>query len=456
MSALSVIAAAAEAPDADALCVQGDVLRFGELAERVGEAQPRLSPTAGPCVVLTPRLDLESVCAMLACLEFGLPMLLLHPRFTAAERERAVAEVAKAWVEGPRFEGAGRHASSTLAVVFTSGSGAAPRAAVLSRGAFRAAAQASAANLGWEAKDRWLLSMPPAHVGGLSILVRCLLARRAMVLADSTAFDPAGLARQLARDDVTLLSLVPSMLRRLLDHDAGWSPPSCLRAVLVGGAAMPVELRARAAARGVPLLTTYGMTETCAQVATQTYASRGRVREGVGPALPGVCVRTRGGQIEVSGPSLMDGYVGLSVEQQPFSEDGWLRTGDLGRIDGDGWLHVEGRADDLIISGGENVSPREVEEALLSLPGVRAAVVFGRPDEQWGQRVCAALVLAAPPPELGALWPPLRAKLATHKLPRHVAVLDALPFTAKGEVDRSLSARSATEAGLEPWPSSSP
>jgi len=453
VSALSIVAAAAEAPDADALCVAGDVLCFAELAERV-EAMPQLSPTAGPCVVLTPRLDLESVCAVLACLERGLPMLLVHPRFTAPERERALTEVTKAWAGRPAFGGSGRDASSTLAVVFTSGTSAAPRAAVLSRGAFQAAAQASAANLSWEARDRWLLSMPPAHVGGLSILIRCLFARRAVVLADSERFDPAGCARQLERDGVTLLSLVPTMLRRLLDHDAGWSPPASLRAVLVGGAASSEELRVRAVERGLPILTTYGMTETCAQLATQSYASRGRVREGVGPALPGVRLRTRAGRIEVSGPSLMDGYLGVSA--QPFTEDGWLRTGDLGRIDGEGWLHVEGRADDVIISGGENVSPREVEQALLALPGVRAAAVFGRADERWGERVCAALVLAAPQPDLGSLWPLLRDKLAAHKLPRHVVVPDALPSTAKGDVDRSRSARLATEAGLEPWPSSSP
>jgi len=465
MSALSIVAAAEEAPDADALVVEGATLSFPEVAERVLALGASLPPAEeGASVALTPRLEASSLCAMLACIERGLPMLLLPSRFTAPERARALAQVSDAWGSPPRVweeltrastSGPGQ-ASSTLALVLTSGTTGTPRVASLSRAAFLSAAHASEANLGWQRDDRWLLTMPPAHVGGLSILVRCLMARRAVVLADSPQFDPAQLAHQLERDRVTLLSLVPTMLRRLLDHDPRWRPPSALRAVLVGGAAFPPELAREARERGLPTLATYGMTETCAQLATQPYARRGLAEVGVGPALPGLSLRVRDGRIEASGPTLMDGYLGVSDHEQPFTDDGWLRTGDLGQLDGAGWLQVLGRADDLILSGGENVAPREVEAALLTLPGVRDACVFGQADSEWGQRVCAALVLDATAAPLATLLSGLRATLAGHKLPRGVALLDALPSSAKGGVDRPRVARLALAVGLHPWLPESP
>lgn len=455
-------AAALEEPGRDALIVAGRALSYAKLAERVvatAEGLHGLEP--GDVLALTPRLALPSLLRIWACLERHVPMLLLHPRLTSLERQRAVDYATEALGRAPREwpADAARATGATssepahvLAYVFTSGTTGAPRAVTLSRGALQAAARASAEHLGWREDDRWLLSLTPAHVGGLSILIRALAGRRALVLADDASFEPELFARQLERDRVTLLSLVPTMLRRLLDHDPEWRPPSSLRAVLLGGAAAPQSLRCAAHERGLPIMTTYGMTETCAQVVTQAYARRGEVDAGVGQPLSGVQLRVRDGHVEVHTDAMMDGYLGVFDAGQPFTEDGWLRTADAGRLRADGTLEIHGRVDDVIVSGGENVSPWEVEAALLSIPGVLRAVVFGQPDDEWGECVCAAVVFAADGPDLARLAVGLRERLAAHKLPRWVASLEDLPPAPKGGVDRRSAAKAAIESGLSPMP----
>ena len=292
---------------------------------------------------------------------------------------------------------------------------------MLSSAAFAAAARASAENLGWRADDSWHLALAPAHVGGLSILVRCLAARRAVVLGDLAG--------------ATLASMVPTQLHRLVA--AGVAPPPSLRAVLVGGAPTPPALLARSRAAAWPVLTTYGLTETCGQVATQRPGARG---PGAHP-LPGASVRIApAGTIQVTGPMLMSGYLG---QPAPFTDDGWLDTGDLGRLDDEGNLHVLARRTDLIVSGGENVYPAEVEAALLEIPGVAGACVFGVADELWGQVVCAALVCAGPGPDDAELRAHLAARLAGFKRPRRIARLDALTVGGSGKLDRAATAARA-------------
>jgi len=259
----------------------------------------------------------------------------------------------------------------------------------------------------------------------LSLIVRALLARRAVVLGELA---------DAARDGVTLLSLVPAQVARLLDD--GWAPPAQVRAILVGGAAASPALLARAADRGWPVLTTYGLTEACSQVATQ---APGTVNRGqLGSGRPLVPLRIVDGEIQLRGATLLDRFVDAPA---PFDAERWLPTGDRGFLDDAGNLHVLGRRDDVIITGGENVDPLEVEQALEAHPAIAAACVVGAPEETWGQLVVAILVARGAPPSDVEVAAHLETRLARWKRPRRVVWVAELPRTGSGKVDRAAARR---------------
>lgn len=462
----SVQAAASEAPSSPAFVDGGRVRSWGEVAAEVagvGEEIRRrgLAADAVPGVALVGETDLDTIVVLLALFELGIAPVVLHPRWTEVERRRLLAELG----DPPRIDAAELRAAvrgraqlprmpaidpeRALAIVATSGSTGRPKGVVLSRRAFAAAAAASAANLGWRDDDRWLLTLPLAHVGGLSILTRGLAARRPVVLA-GPRLPAEDLVEVATRERVTLLSLVPTQLRRLLA--AGLAPPPSLRAVLLGGAAAPPDLLAAGADAGWPLLTTYGLTEACSQVATQPYGTVQRGELGCGPPVAGMAVRIAAdGGIEVRGPSLMSGYV--PADGRPPTVDGWLATGDLGELDAAGNLHVHGRRDDVLVSGGENVHPLEVEAVLEGHPAIAEACVFGVADREWGQRVTAALAAHGERPSDGDLRAWLEARLAAFKRPRRVVWLDTLAHTASGKLDRGATIALAL-ARLDPDPRS--
>jgi O-succinylbenzoic acid--CoA ligase len=298
----------------------------------------------------------------------------------------------------------------------------------LSRAAFLASAEASEKNLGWREDDAWLLAMPVCHVGGLSILTRSLAARRTVVVHERFDADATLAAIEAG---VTLVSVVPTMLKRLLEADAH-GVLARTRAVLVGGAACPPALLAECASRGVLALTTYGLTEACSQVTTQPLRDAARVEPGCGVALGGTEVEIKDGRIHVRGPTMMDGYVG----EAPLAPGAWFDTGDLGELDDAGRLHVHARRVDLVVTGGENVYPSEVEAALESCPGVRRALVFGVADAEWGELVACAIerdpARGAPEPEI---YTSMTRVLASYKRPRRVCFVDALP-TLGEKLDR--------------------
>lgn len=436
-AALSIAAAARDAPDAPALDAGGEILSFSELAartrvriEELGNARSDALP-----VPLAGAASIDALVTLYALLEMQRPALLLHPRLTAPERAALEATAARS---GPLPH------PDAAAVIFTSGTTGTPRGAVLTRGALEAAAAASAANLGWRPDDRWLLCMPIAHVGGLSVVTRCLIARRCVVLMPK--FDAQQLPATIEQRRVTIASLVPTMLARALDADPGWRAPMHLRAILVGGAAMPPSLLRRAIARGFPLLPSYGLTESCAQIVAAPYAARHDPADcGSGLPLQGVELRIADGRIEIRGPMLMAGY----WDEPARAPDAWFDTGDLGELDARGFLHVHARRTDLIVTGGENVYPAEVERALEALPGIRAAGVFGIASDEWGQEVAAALV-AAPPPADEDLAARIAGCLAAHKRPRHVCYVAELPHTTGGKLDRAGLSRLASS--LRPLP----
>jgi O-succinylbenzoic acid--CoA ligase len=416
---------------------------FAELAVHTGAvvrawerycAARDLDPTRAP-YYLVAEPGLGTIAAIYAAFEIGATCVLLHHRATPAEHAAQIALC-------PELD-RGAHPQDGRMVLFTSGSSGRPKGVVLSHAAFAAGAVASASNLGWRDGDRWLCCLPLAHVGGLSILMRCLAARRTAVLDLTVPFDPARVAACIELERITLVSLVPTMLARLLD--AGWTPPARLRAVLLGGAAVSPALLARAGERGVPVLASYGMTETCAQVATQRLGTPPDLTGRIGPPLPGAELRIRDGRIQVRGAMLFERYLGAPT---PIDDDGWFDTGDCGALDHDGALRVLGRADDTIITGGENVHPDEIEPALTAHPAIAAACVFGVADDTWGQIIAAAVLCReqqAPEALAEDLADFLAARLPAHKRPRRLAVLAALATGSSEKLDRQLVAQAAAE-----------
>ncbi len=413
MTELSILEAARTAPERLAIETASRSLTFAACAAAVAAGPP-----PPPAIIATPSID--TVLAVHAALAARRPIALLHHRLTAGEaaRQRALVEHA----ELP---------PDAAVVLFTSGSTGPARGVVLSRAALVAAAGASAHHLGWRDTDRWLLALSLAHAGGLSIVIRCLAARRPIVLCDGD-FDRDVVAQRLER--CTLASLVPTQLSALLD-DPAWRPPAGLRAVLLGGAAAPPALLERAAQRGVAFLTTYGMTESLGQLATAPADRAGDPRAPLVP-LAGVAVQA-GSQlapapIVVRAPMLATCYLDGAPIAPAFT------TADLGFFDGDA-LHVTGRCDDVIITGGENVHPSAIEAVLAATPGVRAACAFGVADQRWGQLVGAALVIDGgfDPRAAATRW---HDALPAHARPRRLAICAGLPTLPSGKVDRRAAA----------------
>jgi O-succinylbenzoic acid--CoA ligase len=360
--------------------------------------------------------------------EAGVVLLPLDHRLPRAQAE-ALARRARPTVvlapDGAR-RGGGLPAEPDVAlIVHTSGTGGLPKLARFTRSAIHAAVTSSALALRAAAGDPWLCCLPPAHVGGLLVLLRSVLLGSPVEV--HPAFDPAAVA---AERDVAFTSLVPTMLLRLLDANADLSS---YRALLVGGAHLWPELRERAELAGMRVIETYGLTESCGGVVYD------------GMPLPGTEVRIDAdGGILLRGPTTMLGYhLDPEATAEAFTADGWLVTNDAGELDHHGRLRVVGRTDDLINSGGEKVWPQEVETVLRRHPAVLEVAVAGRPDPEWGQRVVAWVVPSDPsdPPSLDDLRRLADAELSRHKAPRELVLVDELPDTFSGKVRRAWLSR---------------
>jgi len=308
-------------------------------------------------------------------------------------------------------------------VLRTSGSTGAAKDVLLSRSALAASAAATDARLG--GPGQWLLDLPPTHVAGLQVLVRSLVAGTVPVVA--AEHDSFAAAVAALDDDRCYTALVPTQLHRL----AAAGDLAALRrfdAVLVGGAAVRPDLIRRCANAGVRLVRTYGLTETCG----------GCVYDG--HPLDGVGIRIRAsGRIEIAGPVLFDGYAGAPDLTAQVLRDGWLLTSDLGELDHDGRLVVLGRSDDVVVSGGVNVSLPAVTAVLQALPGLADAAAVGVPDPEWGSRVVACLVMAPgeSTPSLAAVRDAVGATLPRSWAPRAVVEAQALPLLPSGKLDRA-------------------
>lgn len=454
---------------------------YGELRLAISAILERLRAGGirkGERVALVAAGSPEVIATILALVSIGATIIPIHPRLSdveagvvlgvaRAERRLSAEDLlaARALLDDVKRRpmlgaapspggraGAPSGERAPLAIVCTSGTTGRPKGAVLSMRAFVESARASALSLGWRDDDRWLLCMPLAHVGGLSIVTRCVSARRTIVVLPR--FDATAVLTSIAEHRVTLLSVVPTMLRALLDADTSGTLARP-RAVLTGGAAASERLLDECVDRRVRALTTYGLTEACSQVTTQPPRDPAIRKRGSGAPLSGFEVRIAGehgaplpagttGRILVRGPAMFDGYVagrGIDPARDP---EGFFDTGDIGEIDREGHLHVFVRRTDLVVTGGENVYPAEVEEVLERCPGVRRALVFGVPDERWGQVVAAAIELELSAGGdaldlndlLRAIGQALESRLAPHKRPRRFAFVAELPLTPSGKVDR--------------------
>jgi o-succinylbenzoate---CoA ligase len=337
--------------------------------------------------------------------------------------------------------------AATQAIIYTSGTTGQPKGAIITFGMQWWNATGSALNLGHDPSDRWLAVLPFFHIGGLTILWRSVILGIGVVVHER--FDAAAVNRSLWEDEVTIISVVAVMAQRMLDDlgDGAW--PQRLRCLLLGGGPAPLPLLQACAARHVPVVQTYGMTESCSQAATLAPADALRKLGSAGrPLLP---VRLRivtesgddaapgeAGEIWLAGPTITPGYFNRPDATARAFRDGWFATGDLGMLDSEGFLTVLDRRADLIVSGGENIYPAEIEAALLAHPAVAEAGVTGVPDATWGQVPIAFVHLRGEAivtsDDLLAF---LTERLARYKLPRAIVVVpDPLPRNAAGKLLR--------------------
>jgi len=417
--------AAARHPDRVALEHGERKLSYAELSALALEGAGALQAAGvrgGDRVALEIEDRIDFVVALHACLLIGAPAMPIDLRLSEAERavrsSGAVTVMRGAPAQGTAvpWPAATPPDDAVATVMHTSGTTSSPKRVELSYGNWLANALGSAVALGLDPAERWLCPMPLTHVGGLSIPIRSAIYASTAVLHER--FDTGAVLAALMDpgERLTIVSLVPTMLARLLD--AGLREPPTLRWALLGGGPIAPALLERAAEAGVPVAPTYGMTEACSQIATH------------GWPLHGV-------ELRLSGPEREVLVRGANVAAGALAEDGWLHTGDLGALDDRGRLRITGRKADTIVTGGENVAPAEVEAVLLEHPAVGDAGVFGRPDPEWGEALVAAVVLRD---GLGVEAEALRAfcaeRLASFKVPKAVQFTERLPRTESGKLLR--------------------
>ena len=443
---------AANTPHRIALVAEGKQWTWSELdveADRAARRLAGLGVRKGDYVATLLKAGFNAALLPHATLRLGATLVPLNTRLSTSEinwqiddigpsivirDDTALSEASEEDVDCRRV-----HASdSVLAVIYTSGTTGRPKGAMLTVGNFWWSAVGSALNLGMIPRDRWLACLPLFHVGGLSILVRSAIYGITAVVHDG--FDAAKVNAEIDKGDVSIVSVVALMLERMLDSRPDKPYPPDLRCILLGGGPAPRMLLERCASLQIPVVQTYGLTETCSQVATISPDDAIRKLGSAGkPLYPNELRISDSGEILVRGPVVMAGYAGLPAETEAALADGWLHTGDAGSIDDDGFLYILDRRDDLIITGGENVYPAEVEAVLSSHPSVAEAGVIGANDSSWGQRVVAIVRLkdSAHQDEM-SLTAHCAERLGSFKIPREFHfTATALPRTAAGKLRRS-------------------
>jgi o-succinylbenzoate---CoA ligase len=423
-------------PDRTALIAGGIELSYGELEAEATRAARRLAARGvrpGATVAMMRPPDPDYVIVLHALMKLGAVAYPLNPGLAPEEVEAELGRAKPALVLG-----ADDHLTMTEADlpllgehdldavqcrILTSGTASHPRPIGLTYGNHLWSAVGSAFNLGVDPGDRWLCCLPLYHVGGLEIVLRSVIYGTGAIVHDG--FDMARVKDSLERQGVTLVSLVTTQLTRLLEAGVDLSGP---RAILVGGGPVPLEVLEEAIGRGARVVQTYGLTEAASQVTTLAPQDARRKLGSAGRPLLTTHLRIQDGEILVQGPVVAPGCA---------DEDGWLHTGDLGRIDEEGFLYVEDRLGDVIVSGGENVLPAEVEKVLLRHPDVADVAAVGRADAEW-QEAVAAVVVLRDGATTGAdeLRRHCSASLASYKVPKRFEFVAELPRTPSGKLLR--------------------
>jgi O-succinylbenzoic acid--CoA ligase len=427
---------AATCPDRPALIAGGHEVAYDELEFEASRAARRLAARGvrrGSTVAIELPAGLEYVIALHALMKLGAVAYPLSTRLAPRERAAELERAGPALVISGKDDGGmteadlpllGEHDLDALCCrILTSGTSGRPRPVGLTYGNHLWSAVGSAFNLGVEPTDRWLCCLPMFHVSGFSIVVRSVIYGTTAVVQDG--FDTQRVAASLEGEGITLLSVVATQLVRLLEADVDLLP---LRTVLVGGGPVPEDVLEEAIGRGATVVQTYGMTEAASQVTTLAPGDARRKLGSAGRPLLTTHLRIHEGEILVQGPTVAPG-----VED----EDGWLHTGDLGRIDDEGFLYVTGRLGDTIVTGGENVIPAEVEEVLMRHDDVADAAAVGRADAEWQEAVAAVVVLRDGATEdAEELRRHCARSLADFKVPKRFEFVAELPRSESGKLLR--------------------
>jgi O-succinylbenzoic acid--CoA ligase len=422
-------------PERTALIAGELQLSYAELEREATAAARRLAARGarrGATVALDLKPGLEYLVLLHALMKLGAVAYPLNTELPASERraeaQRAGAMVARGLGDIGLTEAdlplLGEHDLDRLHCrILTSGTSGESRLVGLTYGNHLWSAVGSGFNLGVDPNDRWLCCLPLYHVSGISIVMRSVIYGTGAVVHDG--FDADRIAESLELDGVTLVSLVTTQLVRLLAAGVDLSRP---RAILVGGGPIPLELLEEATGRGATVVQTYGLTEAASQVTTLAPGEARRKLGSAGRPLLTTHLRIDEDEILVQGPTVAPGCA---------DEDGWLHTGDLGRIDDEGFLYVTDRLGDVIVSGGENVLPAEVEEVLLRHPDVADAAAVGRSDPEWQESVTAVVVRrSGAKVSADELRRHCASELAGYKVPKQVEFVAALPRTDSGKLVR--------------------
>ena len=453
-------------PEALAVCVEEARVEYAQLHRFAGELAQYLGAQGvgkGDVVVLFSSSSWLITLALYACSKLGTILFPLNPDMPHRERDLLSRQAGADFIV--RHEGGellfdfrldeleikttgrqrlGEKKQTDIALIIaTSGSSGDPKGVMLSNQALIAAALSANSRLNYGAGDCWLNCLPPYHIGGLSIVFRTTVAGASVLLHQG--FDAQRVWWDLNAQPVTHISLVPAMLAGLLDASHA-EPPESLRVVLVGGAALNPKLARRALDAGWPLWVTYGMSETASQLATGRLNRMEAMEETGGfaaPLLKGMqcdAVDESGrpvatvGRLRVRGKGLMSGYANPEKSVgNGLDDNGWFLTGDLGTVDENGCVQVVGRADEVIVSGGENIHPQSVERLLLECDGIDAVCVIGRDDPVWGQVLCAVYSGRMDEAQVER-W--CRERLAGIFRPRQFRRLLQLPRLVGGKLDR--------------------
>lgn len=324
-------------------------------------------------------------------------------------------------------------------MMFTSGTTGFPKAVIHTYGNHFWSAAGSLLNLKHYDDDKWLLPLPIFHVGGFSILMRSVIYGMSVFLIKK--YEAEKVFHIIKQNKITIASFVTVMLQDFVDYLEKESYPKQLRTILLGGGAIPTPLLGKVRQKNIPVFQSYGMTETSSQIVTLSeqhiVTKHGSAGTPLFPAqLKVEADKGSVGEVFVKGPMVFHGYYKNEEANEASFVDGWFKTGDLGYLDQDDFLYVVERRSDLIISGGENIYPSEIEHVLLEIDEIKEVAVVGREDERWGQIPVAYLVCESEEANLAKIKEYVEKKLASYKQPKDYIFIDELPRTASNKIMR--------------------